>query len=686
MGVTNLNEIEIYKQIVDNSRNPLECIREFISNSWDEKATEVDIEITYLKDKGIGIRCKNNGPGLNVEEIKKYILGAGNSTKTFEDENIGNKGIGTLLYLKCNNIFIESRRGRIVSKVIWKNPYAYLQNPVKINENITTEVYEEENKEDNSYIEVYMEGYANSVDITQYHHKKVKDYIKRFTKVGSIVPLLENVDIKFDVRVKGLIFNEDLVSSDSNYIEKLEHLNKINWIDQVYTQQNWENVKFGFDMPKETSKEDIINTCLNDKKFMEQLKDLNGNKRYQKINAKIREWLVVNFTNEHTNLEKYSKIEYYDSHSGSNKESTLSFIISKIGEKSREEFDDMLTTRKNKKFYTQNLRERYGVFLCRDEFAICQLDNGKLPRLGDSTTGSTQYLALFNNNDISLIMDRTAPTMNDALIDKIYSNIYYAMKEADSLVVKFVDSINQEFEKLLKSSDKDGNKEDQNNPKDKEDTTNTTEMISSGNEGLHNNNNGKKNGNNSANTEVQIPPQNIIIGGETLIDIYEKNKALREKRDRINRFINRKSIKLDNSICIYEPTSEAELQSELIKIITIIPEIFEFEILDYNSTKGIDILARDKGKNIYKEDDYYYIELKDRLKPDMNHDMREIRYIICWEISNELRKSCKIKDKLGDEYKVTKYIKGYNAENHHHKVKIIELKDIIQSHFNRCFE
>lgn len=681
MGVTNLNDIEIYKQIVDNSRNPLECIREFISNSWDEEATEVDIEIIYLKDKGIGIRCKNNGPGLDVEEIKKYILGAGNSTKTFEDENIGNKGIGTLLYLKCNNIFIESRKGRILSRVTWRNPYAYLQNPVKINENIITEVYEEKNNDNCSYVEVYMEGYANSGDITQFHHKKVKDYIKRFTKVGSIAPLLENVNVKFDVRVKGLIFDEDLVSNDSNYIEKLEHLNKINWIGQVYTQKNWEVAKFGFDMPKETSKEDIIGICVSDKKFMEQLKDLSGTKRYQKINAKIREWLVVNFTNEHSKLKKYSKIEYYDSHSGINKESTLTFVISKIGEKSREAFDDMLTTRKNKKFYTQNLRERYGIFLCRDEFPIHQLDNGKLPRLGDSTTGSTQYLGLFNSNDISLIMDRTAPTMNDALIEKIYSNIYYAMKEADSLVVELVNSINKEVDKLLKSSGKDDSK----SPNSSEITNVNTGKNISRNEDL-NNNRDKNNKNKPSGKAIKIPTNNIIIGGDNLIDIYEKSKASKEKRDRINRFINRKSIKLDKGIFIYEPTSEAELQSELIKITTIIPDIFEFEILDYNSTKGIDILARDKGKRIYKEDDYYYIELKDRLKPDMNHDMREIEYIICWEFSNELRKCCKIKDKLGDEYKIIKSEQGYNAENNHHKVKIIELKDIIQLYLNRCFE
>ena len=86
MSITNLNEIEIYKQIVDNSRNPLECIREFISNAWDAKATMVDIEISYLEYRKIGIKCKNNGPGLDIEEIKKYILGAGNSTKTFKDD------------------------------------------------------------------------------------------------------------------------------------------------------------------------------------------------------------------------------------------------------------------------------------------------------------------------------------------------------------------------------------------------------------------------------------------------------------------------------------------------------------------------------------------------------------------------------------------------------------------------
>ncbi|SFJ30137.1 Histidine kinase-, DNA gyrase B-, and HSP90-like ATPase [Terrisporobacter glycolicus] len=101
MKIEYVNDLSIYKQIVDNSRNPLESIREFISNSWDVKATEIEISIFYnYETNKIDMIFKNNGQGLDIEEISKLILGAGHSTKTIKDESIGNKGIGTLLYLK----------------------------------------------------------------------------------------------------------------------------------------------------------------------------------------------------------------------------------------------------------------------------------------------------------------------------------------------------------------------------------------------------------------------------------------------------------------------------------------------------------------------------------------------------------------------------------------------------------
>jgi hypothetical protein len=40
------------------------------------------------------------------------------------------------------------------------------------------------------------------------------------------------------------------------------------------------------------------------------------------------------------------------------------------------------------------------------------------------------------------------------------------------------------------------------------------------------------------------------------------------------------------------------------------PELFQFEPLDYNTTRGIDLVARNKSDNRISESEMWYVELK----------------------------------------------------------------------------
>lgn len=71
--------------------------------------------------------------------------------------------------------------------------------------------------------------------------------------------------------------------------------------------------------------------------------------------------------------------------------------------------------------------------------------------------------------------------------------------------------------------------------------------------------------------------------------------------------------------------SESETMTVLTAITIKYPDLFKFKVLDYNTTKGIDYVIEEKGSP-------GYIELKGTLNDKMNHSLRLIRKIICFDV------------------------------------------------------
>lgn len=706
MRIEYVNDLSIYKQIVDNSRNPLECIREFISNSWDAKATEVEVSISYnYETNGIDIIFKNNGQGLNIEEIRKFILGAGHSTKKLEDESIGNKGIGTLLYLKCKNITINSKKNSVISKVTWNNPYEFLLDPINNKNDITSEIVVlKEDEED--YLEINIKSYLAANNIPKFHHKKVKDYIQRFTRAATIQnQFYGKYKEDFTVKLKGLEYDE--YDYKSHHKDSIRILRRGSKEDSLYTNiidtvQEWDIIPIGFKISNPTTREEIIELLLKDKSIRDVIGD---NSKYEStVKKKINENIVFKMTHELQELSQYKEVEYEDIDSKI-KKSELQFVIYKIGKIPRESFDEILHISGRKKSYKENINARYGVFLCKDNFPISKLDLDDLPRLGGGPNGMTQYLALFNNNDIPLIMDRTGPAIGRDLIEQVKFNIFDAMKKADKRVKEEVDAIKDILNKRLSEETINelplmglgkynggqdtvkgscsGNNEGQDKLKGARNGNNegqdTVKGASSGNNGGQDTVKGSSGGNNGDQDIGKVP------SGRNNEDEYKKEK-LEEKKGRVIRHKNRKCLTLYNGVKIFDANNEAEVQMELIKIVSISPDILPFDILDYNANKGIDMLAIDRNAIREDIDNYYYVELKDKLHSNMNHNMSHIKYILCWEISHTLRKNWKIMDTTGTQYTINKQEDKYIAESNIHSVEIIELKPLIEKKFNKYFK
>ena len=69
--------------------------------------------------------------------------------------------------------------------------------------------------------------------------------------------------------------------------------------------------------------------------------------------------------------------------------------------------------------------------------------------------------------------------------------------------------------------------------------------------------------------------------------------------------------------------------------------MFDFTPIDYNTSRGIDIIALNKKADEIREQKYGYAELKYLLRSDFNHAFRYLRWIICWDFSAKINKDTK---------------------------------------------
>ena len=86
---------------------------------------------------------------------------------------------------------------------------------------------------------------------------------------------------------------------------------------------------------------------------------------------------------------------------------------------------------------------------------------------------------------------------------------------------------------------------------------------------------------------------------------------------------------------LLEPRNEFELFGLLTTLVGIAPELFEFEPLDYSTTKGIDLVIHDK-RQVLAEHNLGYLELKHFLTPKFNHAFQYLKWIVCWEFGRSV--------------------------------------------------
>jgi hypothetical protein len=99
-------------EILNDFGNPLEIVREAISNAIDANAAQMDITFEVKDIHGSSrsvIRFIDNGKGMTDEILRRDFWGLGHSTSRGNKEKIGEKGHGTKIFLRSERVAVRTQ-------------------------------------------------------------------------------------------------------------------------------------------------------------------------------------------------------------------------------------------------------------------------------------------------------------------------------------------------------------------------------------------------------------------------------------------------------------------------------------------------------------------------------------------------------------------------------------------------
>lgn len=118
-----VNEVNEFLEIARDFQDPLEVLRESLSNSYDANATEVVIKIRTA-EHGSDIIIDDNGEGMTRRDLESFF-DLGNSRKS---GSIGYKGHGTKIFYKSDQIVVNTSRDNTTLRAVMDDPWEKLNN------------------------------------------------------------------------------------------------------------------------------------------------------------------------------------------------------------------------------------------------------------------------------------------------------------------------------------------------------------------------------------------------------------------------------------------------------------------------------------------------------------------------------------------------------------------------------
>ena len=192
-------------EIAYDFSNPLDLVREGISNGFDAGATEIEVLFSVVREYGEKIlitTIKDNGHGMDRAGLQSFF-DLGNSTRRNDKSAIGEKGHGTKVYLNSSKIEVTTVKDGTKLDAKMDHPLRQLHDNCTPKVSVTAQPCKEK-----SGTTVTIVGYNNNRR-NKFTHANLKDYILWFTKVGSVEKefgILTHKDVR--IKLKGVDVDE----------------------------------------------------------------------------------------------------------------------------------------------------------------------------------------------------------------------------------------------------------------------------------------------------------------------------------------------------------------------------------------------------------------------------------------------------------------------------------------------
>ena len=404
-----VNKAREFLEIAGDFSNPLELVREAISNAFDWGAKNIRLDFREIRDKRnkplLKIEIIDDGEGMDKEGLQSFF-DLGNSMarakkKDGQNDTIGEKGHGTKIYFDSDKVEV------FTAKVDGEKYHAVMEEPsdsLYEDKMPTVRVEIEDNIDgfDGTGTKIVIEGYNNN-NSEFFNHDRLKDYIRWFTKFGSI----------------------------EKCFGKEENANAILQLRGVDKEGDFEQIEFGHYFPEESKSVDKL--------FEEHMVD--APKYYCK--KFIREGSFKSRP-----AAKYQIVFYIE---GTRVKHGYNNMIRRSGYSAPEGA------------YT--IQERYGLWLCKDYIPIQQ----KNEWISEKGNEYTRFHAFINCQELRLTanrgsVDNTSPEVMDELrsaVEKIFneilegddwSDLEWLETEKDAYKTKEKEKV--EFERRLKKINK----------------------------------------------------------------------------------------------------------------------------------------------------------------------------------------------------------------------------------------
>ncbi len=190
------NVVRALYEISNNFKNPLELIREALSNAHDAGASKVWIKTNVDEFERLVIEIKDNGRGMTAQDIHNFLnLGFSDKSK-----QIGEKGYGTKICYRSDEFYIDSvskeNGQRVRYKVKVKDSWLNLRNQSLPEPVITRKIVNKKH----THSKVTVVGFFEN-RYKQFTLSSLREYIFWNTIGGSSKPLFNRKAKPFQIQI-----------------------------------------------------------------------------------------------------------------------------------------------------------------------------------------------------------------------------------------------------------------------------------------------------------------------------------------------------------------------------------------------------------------------------------------------------------------------------------------------------